>query len=561
MQLRRYQAEDNIAIDNAYLAGHRNVLYVLDCGGGKGAVIAKRVHDHNGASCTIAHRQELVGQLSLNFARYGVKHRIIGPKSIIKNIIQAQIIEFGRDFYDPASPCAVAGVDTLIRRGTELDRWLKQVTLWVVDEAKHITKKNKWGKAVEMFPNALGFGVDATPERADGQGLGRHADGVFDALVQGAGLRQMINGLPDYSGTITPYLTDYRIFCPPSDLDVSTVALGADGDYIAGQLALKTRGSTVMGNVIEHYLRIAPGELGITFAPDVETAIEFNRLFNAAGVPSEIVTAKTSDYHRIEILRRFRRRDLLQLVNVGLFGEGTDIPQCEVISMARATMSYAFYHQMFCRPLRLFEGKQWAKIIDHVGNVLRHGLPDRPRVWSLDRRERKAQQADDVIPMRVCCNPTCLAPYERVLVACPFCGTAPAVSPSNRQSIEMIDGDLHELDPQVLAAMRGEVAAVDRHPDEVRDAMRRAGQQPVVYNSVAARHRERQEAQAVLREAISLWAGWQRAMGRPDAESYRRFYYGFGCDVVSAQALGRPEAEALTVRVKEQLTKGGVICG
>lgn len=558
MQLRRYQHEDNIAIDNAYLAGHRNVLYVLDCGGGKSAVIAYRISRHVGASCVIAHRQELVGQMSLTLARYGVKHRIIGPKSVIKSIIQAQIVEFGRDFYDPAAVCAVAGVDTLIRRDKELNRWLQQVTLWVVDEAKHLVATNKWGKAVAMFPNALGFGVDATPDRADGKGLGRHADGVFDVMVQGAAMRELINGVPDFNGVPTQYLNDYRIFCPPSDLDLSEVPTGADGDYIAKQLALKTRGSTVMGHVVEHYLRIAPGKLGITFAPDVETAIEFNRLFNAAGVPSEVVTAHTSDYHRAEIIRRFKCRTLYQLVNVGLFNEGTDLPQCEVISMARATASYPFFHQMFCRPLRMHPDKtERSIIIDHVNNCVRHGLPDRPREWSLDRREKRAnKQVDDVIPMRVCCNPLCLAPYERYLSQCPICGERPV--PSSRSTIEQVDGDLHELDPALLAAMRGEVAQVDRHPDEVRDAMRRAGQQPVVYNSVAARHRERQEAQAALREAIALWAGWQRAMGRPDAESYRRFYYGFGCDVVSAQALGRPEAEALTVRVREQLTKGGV---
>jgi len=557
MQLRRYQSEDNIRIDEAYAAGHRNVLYVLDCGGGKSAVIANRVHKHVGASCVIAHRQELVGQMSLTLGRYGVKHRIIGPKNVIRNIIQSHIIEFGRDFYDPAAPCAIAGVDTLIRRGTELDRWLKQVTMWVVDESKHLTVKNKWGKAVAMFPNAVGFGVDATPERADGQGLGRHADGVFDVMVQGANLRQLINGLPDYSGVITPYLTDYRVFCPPSDLDLSTVAVGADGDYIAGQLSLKTRASNIMGHVVEHYLRIAPGELGITFAPDVETAVEFNRLFNAAAVRSEVVTAKTSDYHRTEILRRFRRREVLQLVNVGLFGEGTDIPMCEVISMARATQSYALYHQMFCRPLRLFDGKQKAKIIDHVGNVLRHGLPDRPHIWTLDRREkRSAEGPSDAIPMRVCCNPACLAPYERVLSRCPFCGEAPV--PASRSTIEQVDGDLCELDPSVLAAMRGELAKIDRDPTDVKHGMERSGASAVVCASVAARHRERQEAQAALREQIAIWAGWQRWQGRPDAESYRRFYFMFKTDVLTAQTLGRQEADLLASQIIGVLEKGGV---
>jgi DNA repair protein RadD len=558
MQLRPYQAEGDQQIVEAWNAGHNNVLYVLDCGGGKTAVIANRINQHVGASCAIAHRQELVGQMSLTLARYGVRHRIIGPKNIIRSIIQAHIVEFGRDYYDPAAPCAVAGVDTLIRRGDELARWMQQVTLWIVDEGKHLCRDNKWGKAVSMFPNAKGLSVDATPERADGKGLGRHADGVIDTMVLGPNMRQMINGLPDWNGVITPYLTDYRIFCPPSDLDLSTVTTGADGDYIRGQLASKTRTSNIMGHVVEHYMRIAPGKLGVTFAPDVETAIEFNRLFNAAGVPSEVVTAKTPDHIRMEMMRRFKARQLLQLVNVDLFGEGTDIPNVEVISMARATQSYALFHQQFCRPLRLHESKiDRAIIIDHVGNVLRHGLPDRPRTWTLDRREkRSSKQADDVIPMRVCCNPVCLAPYERVLVACPFCGWIPV--PVNRSTPEQVDGDLHELDPTVLMAMRGELAKVDRDPADVKHGMERSGASAVVSASVAARHRERQEAQEALREQISLWAGWQRWLGRPDSESYRRFYFQFGVDVLSAQVLGRPEADLLASKLITTLQREGV---
>jgi len=548
MQLRPYQSQMDQDIDAAWLAGHRNVMAVLPTGAGKTILAAKKIADHNGASCVIAHRQELVGQMSLALARYGVRHRIIGPKNVIKYIIQNHIVELGRDFYDPAARCAVAGVDTIVRREVELARWLQQVTLWIQDENHHQLAGNKWGKAAAMFPNARGLGITATPERTDGKGLGRHADGLTDLIVEGPGMRELITA---------GYLTDYRIFCPPSDLDLSTVAVGADGDFIRGQLALKTRASTIMGHVAESYLKIAPGKLGVTFAPDVEMATEFSRMFNAAGVPSEVVSAKTPDNVRQEILRRFKRRQILQLVNCDLFGEGFDLPAIEVVTMARATQSYGLYCQQFGRALRPMDGKDRAIIIDHVGNVIRHGMPDRPRVWTLDRRDRKSSKsADDVIPMRVCCNPICLAPYERVLVACPYCGWIPV--PASRASIEIVDGDLNELDPSVLQAMRGEVASVDRHPDDVKHGMERSGASHIVCASVAARHRERQEAQSALRGQIALWAGWQRQQGRPDAESYRRFYFGFGTDVLSAQALGRPEAEALTARIHEQLIKGGV---
>lgn len=459
---------------------------------------------------------------------------------MIRNIVSTHIQLFGRDFYDPQARCAVAGVGTLTSRGEKLAYWANQVTLWVLDEAHHGVRSNQWGKAIAMFPNARGLGVTATPERADGKGLGRHADGLFDFMVEGPGMRDLITA---------GYLTEYRIFCPPSDLDLSSVATGADGDYVRGQLALKTQKSTVMGHVCEHYSRIAPGALGITFAPDVETATQFSAMFNQAGVPAEVVTAQTPDKMRVEIMRRFERRELLQLVNVDLFGEGVDIPAVEVVTMARATQSYGLYIQQFGRALRLLEGKERAIIIDHVGNVLRHGLPDRPRTWTLDRKEKRSgnKPAEGIIPLRNCLNPICLAPYEAVYPACPFCGWVPV--PAGRTAPEMVDGDLCELDAETLAAMRGEIERIDRHPDAVMRGLQMAGKPYPVAKGAANQHEERQRAQTVLREAISWYGGWRRYLGEPDRVLHRRFYHTFGVDILTAQTLGRADAEALAARV------------
>ena len=104
--------------------------------------------------------------------------------------------------------------------------------------------------------------------------------------------------------------------------------------------------------------------------------------------------------------------------------------------------------------------KPKAIIIDHVGNWGRHGLPDKPREYTLDRRERRSKGAPDAIPLRTCLNTDCLQPYERVLSECPHCGT-PAPAPAGRTTPEMVDGDLIELDPATLAVLRGEIAKVD----------------------------------------------------------------------------------------------------
>lgn len=542
MILRPYQFKLKDQIYTAWET-FQNVLAVLATGAGKTVIFSSILAEHPGASCAVAHRQELVGQISMALAWFGIRHRIIGPKPVIRFIIRLQVETFGRDYYDPAARCAVAGVDTLIRREKELAAWLKQVTLWVMDEGHHVLEANKWGKAVAMFPNARGLGVTANTIRADGKGLGRHADGIMDTLVEGINMRELID---------LGFLTDYRIFAPPSDLDLEGVSIsGKTGDFSGPQLKKRVQRSHIVGDVVEHYLRLAPGKLGVTFANDVETATDITANFNRAGVPAEMVSAKTKDTVRVEISRRLRRGEIKQLVNVDIFGEGYDLPAIEVVSMARATASFNLFCQQFGRGLRPLDGKLDATIIDHVGNTLRHGLPDAPQVWSLDRRSTrvKGNPDPDVIPVRAC--PLCTGVYEAIYSSCPYCGHVPI--PAGRSAPEFVDGDLTELDPETLATMRGEIDRVNKPAGTIERKFRFAGASDIATAGAVKNHRARQLAQEELRNAIAWWAGYQRSMGRSDSESYRRFYFAFGVDVLSAQALGRPEAEALTIRVNDHI--------
>lgn len=541
VQLRPYQSQLKRDVYAAWQDGKRNVLAVAATGSGKTVLFSDIMNEYPAASVAIAHRQELVSQISLALARNGVRHRIIGAAVTQKQCVNAHLRETGRNYVDPNARRAVAGVDTLVRMDPAADPWFASVGLWVCDEAHHNLRPrdarggNKWGTATAMFPNAYGLGVTATPERADGRGLGRHADGVFDVMVEAPGMRDLIRA---------GYLTDYRIFAPPSDLDLSGVATSAGGDYSPDPLRKAVHKSHILGDVVQHYLRIAAGKRGITFAVDVEAATEQAAAFRAAGVPAEVVSAKTPDAIRAQIVGRLGRGELLQLVNVDLFGEGFDLPAIEVVSMARPTQSFPLYSQQFGRSLRLMDGKPHALIIDHVGNVHRHGLPDAPREWSLDRRERRSRSAvSDVVPVRTC--PACTGTYDRVVgLTCPYCGET--AQPAGRSAPEQVDGDLFELDAEALARMRGEIDAPPAfHPD------------PLVARSIVARHRERAEAQAALREAMAQWAGrYSQATDEATCrELQRRFYVTWGVDVLSAQALGRADAEALRERIERGTMK------
>lgn len=542
MQLRPYQIQTKESIYASWAAGARNVLATLPTGAGKTVVFSDIIREHTGAVCAIAHRQELVGQISLALARDGVRHRIVGPRSVVKLCVQIHVNEVGRAYYSPDAKVAVAGVDTIIRRKDSLRRWADSVSLWVQDEAHHVLKTNKWGSAAEMFPNARGLGVTATPQRADGAGLGRAHDGLFDDLIIGPSMRELVD---------LGFLTDYRIFGPPSNLNLEDVKVsGATGDYVRAGLKHAVRRSTIVGDVVEHYKRIAEGKLGVTFATDVETATDIAGQFNANGVPAAVITAKTPDAERIETVRRFARRDLLQLVNVDIFGEGFDLPAIEVVSMARPTQSLNLYIQQFGRGLRPLEGKQKAIIIDHVGNVRRHGLPDVTRRWSLEPRasDRKAA-ASGAVPVRTCLG--CFSVYERIMVACPYCGQKPV--PAQRSKPEFVDGDLTELDPEALEAMRAEVERVDMPVEDYRAHLISRFVPRLGQLHHCKRHAARQEAQQQLRAGIAQWAGYLRAAGRTNPEIYRRFYFTFGTDILSAQVLGVTEAAQLTDTINQEI--------
>ena len=547
--LRPYQQDIRDDIESRWL-GVANVLAVLPTGAGKTVLFSSILADEPGASCAIAHRQELVSQISLALARNGVRHRIIGQDPVIRMIVRLHMEEVGANYVVPNAKCAVASVNTLTGKkfAESLKPWLPTVKLWVQDEAHHVLRDNQWGRAAAMFPNARGLGVTATPLRADGNGLGRHADGLFDTMVIGPSMRDLIT---------MGFLTEYRIFAPPSTFQRDRVAVSqTTGDFNLDQMRKAVASSSlvvhdekqIVGDIVQHYQRIAPGKLGVTFVPDIATAETVAEQFNAAGVPAMAVSSKTPDDERCKILRKFKSRELLQLVNCDLFGEGFDLPAIEVVSMGRPTESYGLYVQQFGRALRLLDGKDRAIIIDHVGNVMRHGLPDAPREWSLDRRERRSSGKSDAQTIRACLNPECGAVYERFRDACPYCGT-PVPPPAERSRPEFVDGDLFELDPAMLEQMRGAVARVDMTPEAYREQLGRQGVPQIGIMANVKRHIERQETIGTLREAMAVWAGYERAAGLSDREIFRKFYIEHGHDWMTAQTLKRDDALGLAERV------------
>lgn len=534
MKLREYQLNDKKNIYQSWKSGNKNVMYVLPTGGGKTVVLSSIVGDFKNHQVILVHRQELVTQISLTLASVGIKHNLTTSNKLIKEVSFLQLQSFGKSFIDPCAKTMIVGVDTLIRRleKVEFKQWAQGVKRWTIDECHHVLKKNKWGKIANAFPNATGLGVTATPTRTDNYGLGLHNDGVFQDMVLGPTMKDLIT-----MGNLTPY----RIFCvQPDNFDLSNVSTDSNGDFNRNKLSNAIEKSTITGDAVEHYMKYANGIRGLTFCTNIKTAQNTTDKFNQAGVPAMLVTAKTPITDRINASKWLASGKLLQLVNVDIFGEGYDIPAVSCVSMLRPTKSLNVFMQQFGRALRPLKGKTHAIIFDHVGNVERHGLPDMPRTWSLEpkiKRKKSIPINELAIPITTCKTIGCFAPYDSRLSKCPYCKSAKTII--LRTSIKEVQGNLIELRLDIIEAMKKERDKIDNPPSVP------ISQGELVRLSALKRQKVRKEKQAELRTMISQWAGNLQFFGKTDSEIYKIFYNIAGVDILKAQTLGSGDVTRL----------------
>lgn len=540
-------------------------MAVSATGSGKTVTAQSVASDVDGAGVAIAHRRELVGQLSTQWAKAGIPHNIIAPKKTRDIIIRRHMKRLGRTTYNPTAAWSIASVDTLATRA-DADGYFERVENVIGDEGHHFLRGNKWGKAIARFKSLKrGVFFTATPERPDGKGLSSWTDGMCDAMIEGPPMRWLIdNG----------YLLDYWIeTIAPSDLDLSGVEVSSTtGDLNQRQLseAVK-RSKSIVGDVVNTYCSKAWGLRWITFAVDLDHAARLLEAFTAAGVPARVISSESTDDERDDALQGLEAGTVWNLINVDLVGEGFDLPNVAGVSMARTTESFVVYCQQFGRVLRLlitdFQQDIWdtlspatrldiiaksskprGRVFDHAGNFHRfEGPPDKARVWKFDGRGTKSRKAGDEIPLRGCTS--CFKPYERYYTACPYCGHAPETI--ERGGVNEVDGDIYLLSDEYLARVRGDIELVNADAPPVLPS------DPKLHHVVRKRHQARKIEQHALRKVIELWAG-----SYPDVSNevnYKRFYLLFGIDVLQALALGSGDAAILREKISKQMAERGIV--
>jgi superfamily II DNA or RNA helicase len=354
--LRSYQRDDIHRIGAAH-QHHRRVCYVAPTGSGKTVTFASIVATETargGHTVIVGHRQEITDQISLALADLGVPHGMIRPDAPMTD-----------------HPVQVGMVQTLARR---IER-VPEPALLVVDEAHHAVAAT-WMRVFEMWPNARVLGCTATPERLDGRGL----SDVFDIMIEG----------PDTATLIAQgWLAPIRYFAPPSHLDLSGVRMLA-GDYNTGDLADVVDRHVITGRVIEHFERHLAGRTAIAFCVNVAHAEHVAQQFRDAGIAAESIDGTMTPGERRDVVGRLRTGDIRVLTSCEVISEGFDAPAVGGSILLRPTASLALARQQIGRCLRPKPDGSVAIILDHVGNVLRHGLPTDPHPWSLFSTRRTA---------------------------------------------------------------------------------------------------------------------------------------------------------------------------
>lgn len=417
--LRPYQEKIISDARQLMMSGCRRFVIVSPTGSGKTALTTQMLQNAEKKGLNsqfLVHRRELIKQSSKSFAFGGVPHGIIAAG-------------FDRNY---TKKIQIASVQTLARRLNIVPH----PKLVVYDEAHHISA-GTWDKIYKTYKDAFHIGLTATPCRLDGKGLKKH----FDEIIYGPRVSWLIEN---------NYLTPYKLFAP-SKINRESMKIRM-GDFRTSDSEQMVNNKTITGSAIKEYMKVCPKKQAIIFCVSIAHSKMVVSEFKRQGIIAEHLDAETPADLRDKLMRDFSERRIQVLSNVNLFSEGVDVPGLDAVIMLRPTMSLSMYLQQVGRVLRTAPGKDTAYILDHVGNVLEHGLPDEEREWSLDGATRKGRGGDGEDGPAVYTCEMCFLTMPPHLPKCPECGHVREKKP--QREIEQVDGTLEEIDKNAILQMR-----------------------------------------------------------------------------------------------------------
>lgn len=403
--LRRYQTSAIQTLRTRVREEKKRVLLVGPTGMGKMVIIASIIQTSSVPVLFVAHRMELIDQAAAQLARLGITN--IG------------VMRGDDDRTNPNAATQIASIQTLIRRKKP------EAGLILIDEA-HRSLGDSYQKHIfEAYPNAIILGFTATPCRLDGKPLGS----VYQTLEVVATYAELIRegwiAVPDcYSTPVSPDLSSVRVVA---------------GEYDEGQLEDVMRKQELVGNVVDHWLKLAhlypkpgggytegPRRRTFIFATSIAHSLDICERFSASGVRVAHLDGTTQEDERRRIVRALGEGELDAISNCNVMLEGVDVPSAKCVVHARPTQSLVLWRQSTGRilrpwhpgcPLGCTEHPSVAPLLlDHAGNIDRHGFPHEDLHWELNAKAFRASP-----PKTKICK-GCFAYVDSNRSVCPFCG-------------------------------------------------------------------------------------------------------------------------------------------
>jgi DNA repair protein RadD len=353
-------------------------LIVLPTGSGKAFVIAKLIEElladyPDLRIANIMNSSTLVGQ---NYTEF------MG----LCPFAPAGIYSAGLGRRDAHAQVLFGGIQSVYNK-TDL---IGPIDLCLIDEAHAISRRadTQYGEFFaglrRLNPDVRICGFTATDYRMDSGRMTEGDDRLFDDIVYEIGIGELIekgylSPLSSKSGSVSIDLTGVK---------------KSGGDFIAGELERAAdKDEITEAAVAEAIQRGHNRRAALFFCSGQDHSDHVRDEIRRQGRTAESLTSRTPDKKRI--LDAFKAGEVWALASTNMLTTGFNVPHVDLISMLRPTASTGLYVQICGRGTRLAPGKTDCLILDHSGNVKRHGPVDMVR-------PRTPGKGDGEPPQKIC---------------------------------------------------------------------------------------------------------------------------------------------------------------
>ena len=406
----------------AALAKHRAVVICANPGVGKtrmakwilGTSLNRAKTDKQSGNVVFAvHRRGLVDNASDSFN----EHPVLNHGTIMS----------GRDT-NWNHPVQVGSIDTMLSWYVDGEYQSDHTFDMVVfDEChSHLSKLRKWlephdAKRAELGLNpTFVIGLSATPEC---KGL---AD-VFGQIITGPTTEWLIE---------QKFLSPYRYFMATQGRLDALVKRG--NEFTKDSVCTAMQG--LSGDLVRDWRMYGDGRPTVGFFPRLSQAREAQELLLQDGVVAEYVDGETPDAERRSLFAHLQAGRIEYLTNVGVIERGLNLPVVSCVQLCTAIGNIVRYRQMIGRGSRVSPGKTDCIVIDHGGNIKRHGFFEDEVDWILDDTKDSVKE-HEAVPSIEC--PQCHRMYRGG--KCDACGYEPTTRERKAQGLEFDGSTIVEV--------------------------------------------------------------------------------------------------------------------